>query len=101
MLYGRAPCLTLRPIKDIRDNASCAFLGRAFMEEERESRDYTKRTIKLYLTDLESSVIARFSVPSTEPLDVSKTPAYYLVEGRRAMTNTRARRWCASNRCRA
>ena len=82
MLYGRAPCLTLRPIKDIRDNASCAFLGRAFMEEERESRDYTKRTIKLYLTDLESSVIARFSVPSTEPLDVSKTPAYYLVEGK-------------------
>lgn len=44
LLYGRAPCLPLRPIRDIRDNASCAFLGRAFMEEERESRDYTKRT---------------------------------------------------------
>ena len=82
LLYGRAPCLPLRPIRDIRDNASCAFLGRAFMEEERESRDYTKRTIKLYLTDLESSVIARFSIASTEPLDVSKTPAYYLVEGK-------------------
>lgn len=82
LLYGRAPCLPLRPIRDIRDNASCAFLGRAFMEEERESRDYTKRTIKLYLTDLESSVIVRFSIASTEPLDVSKTPAYYLIEGK-------------------
>ena len=75
----------LRPIKDIENDKNCAFLGRAFLEEERESRDYTKRTVKLYFTDLESSVITRFVVENTDQTNFSKVPAYYLVEGRASL----------------
>ena len=81
-LYGRATAAAPVPIAALEKEKKSAFCGRLFLVESKDNRDGTKTNFRLYVTDLQSSVIIRVSDEIESPLHSLKSGACLLVEGK-------------------
>lgn len=83
-IYGELKSRKLIPISKIEPQKRVAFCGKLFSVEEKENRDGDKINYRLYVTDLESSVMVRCSAPSDAPVKF-KAPSFLLITGSSAI----------------
>lgn len=79
-ICGELKSRKLIPISKIEPQKRVAFCGKLFSVEEKENRDGDKINYRLYVTDLESSVMVRYTAPSDAPVKF-KAPAFLLITG--------------------
>ncbi len=82
VLCGRAIPAEPVPIAALQQNKRNIFCGRLFLTESKESRDGTKINCRLYLTDMQSSVIVKLSEPAGGPVAQLKKNTCLLVDGK-------------------
>ena len=70
----------LIPVSEIAPEKRVTFCGKLFSVEEKENRDGDKINYRLYVTDLEASVMVRYTAPSDAPVKF-KAPAFIMVSG--------------------
>lgn len=80
-VYGKSRLDELMPIREIKEGMTVRFLGQVFQVESKENYDGNKIHYRIYITDLDSSIMVRVSVDNTNPLDLS-VPAAVIVEGK-------------------
>ncbi|HBR31518.1 MAG TPA: PolC-type DNA polymerase III, partial [Clostridiales bacterium] len=74
----------LIPIRKITDGDIVRFVGRMFDIESKENYDGNKINYKLYMTDLDSSVIVRLSLNKDNTLEMPGKQTCLIVEGKAA-----------------
>lgn len=84
VVCGKSKSDELIPIKLISDGMSVRFAGQIFEVESKENYNGDKINYKVYITDLSSSIMVRFSTKKEKPLDLPKAPAAVIVEGKAA-----------------
>lgn len=82
LIYGRATMSEPVPIAALEKEKKSAFCGRLFLVETKDNRDGTKTNFRLYVTDLQSSVIVRVSDTIESPLHSLKAGNCLLIEGK-------------------
>ncbi|MEG1743345.1 MAG: PHP domain-containing protein, partial [Clostridia bacterium] len=81
ILFGNDRTYNIIPIREISESKRVSFVCKMFLLEEKESRDGEKNNYKMYVTDLDSSILTRFFVPTDEPIKLPSAPAYLLISG--------------------
>lgn len=81
LIYGLESNTEPVPIRDIVQNKRKAFLCRVFQTEEKENREGTKVNITLGCTDLDASIIVRFTVEKDTDFQVPSPKDALLVCG--------------------
>jgi len=84
VIHGREIKGNPSPISALKVGSKNIFCGKLFYKEEKENRDGTKINYRLFLTDLQSSVLVRISEEIDGGLSSLKAGAYLMVEGRYA-----------------
>lgn len=80
-IYGNDAFFKLCPIRSISANKRVSFLCKMFQLEDKESRDGERTNYRMYVTDLDSSIMVRFSIPTDQPVSLPKAPAYLFISG--------------------
>ncbi len=84
LIYGRDMRGAPVPIAALKKDARNVFCGKLFYKEEKENRDGTKINYRLFLTDLQGSVICRVSEEVGGSIGSLKAGACLMVEGKYA-----------------
>jgi DNA polymerase-3 subunit alpha (Gram-positive type) len=83
VIYGKGKLDELMPIRKIEDGMKVRFVGQVFDVESKENYDGNKINYKIYITDLDSSIMVRVAVDKDTPLDL-KAPTAVIAEGKAA-----------------
>ena len=81
LLYGNESSAKIIAIRQIEPDKRCAFLCRLFQIEDKENREGTKITYKMWVTDLDSSMTLRLVVDKEAGFAAPKPGAALLVCG--------------------
>ncbi len=82
LVYGRTTAAEPVPIAALEKEKKNAFCGRLFLVETKDNRDGTKTNFRLYVTDLQSSVIVRVTDGIESELHSLKSGCCLMIEGR-------------------
>lgn len=83
-IHGKSKNDEFMPIRAIRDGMTVRFTGMMFEFEPKENYDGNKINYRMYVTDLDSSVIVRFSADKDKPISIPSAPACFIIEGKAA-----------------